>query len=44
VVNANRHPHQSFGSSALTVGKMMLMAVDLPDEEARKIASYPGKK
>ena len=30
--------------SALTVGKMKLMAVDLPDEEARQIASYLGKK
>ena len=30
--------------SALTVGKMKLMAIDLPDVEAREIASYLGKR
>ena len=30
--------------SALVVGKMKLMAIDLPEEEAREIASYLGKK
>ncbi|HEV7693780.1 MAG TPA: c-type cytochrome [Hyphomonadaceae bacterium] len=30
--------------SALTVGKMKLMAIDLPEQDAREIASYLGKK